>query len=122
MLQNAYFLAKSGFDTAENEPSKVCPIEPSRSIRLAKSREEVPAPRGDPAADRPGHRAPGPRPEPDSRLAGGVPVFDVCGRHRGKAASLAALLDRGLPPAPVLLPRRARHGHRCLAEKNLTLT
>ena len=83
---------------------------------------EVPAPRGDPAADRPGHRAPGPRPEPDSRLAGGVPVFDVCGRHRGKAASLAALLDRGLPPAPVLLPRRASHGHRWLAKKNLTLT
>ena len=29
-LSNAYFLAKFGFDTAENEPSKVCPIEPSR--------------------------------------------------------------------------------------------
>ena len=24
-------LARIGFDTAENEPSKVCPIEPSRS-------------------------------------------------------------------------------------------
>ena len=24
-LSNAYFLAKFGFDTAENEPSKVCP-------------------------------------------------------------------------------------------------
>ena len=30
-LSNAYLLAKFGFDTAENEPSKVCPIEPSRS-------------------------------------------------------------------------------------------
>ena len=26
-LSNAYFLAKFGFDTAENEPSKACPIE-----------------------------------------------------------------------------------------------
>ena len=25
-LSNAYFLAKSGFDTAENEPCKVCPL------------------------------------------------------------------------------------------------
>ena len=25
-LSNAYFLAKFGFDTAENEPCKVCPI------------------------------------------------------------------------------------------------
>ena len=25
-LSNAYLLAKFGFDTAENEPSKVCPI------------------------------------------------------------------------------------------------
>ena len=25
-LSNAYFLAKFGFDTAENEPSQVCPI------------------------------------------------------------------------------------------------
>ena len=30
-MQNAYFLAKFRFDTAENEPSKVCPIEPSRA-------------------------------------------------------------------------------------------
>ena len=32
MLSNAYFLAKFGFDTAENEPDKVCPLErcPSR--------------------------------------------------------------------------------------------
>ena len=26
-LSNAYLLAKVGFDTAENEPCKVCPIE-----------------------------------------------------------------------------------------------
>ena len=26
MLSNAYFLAKFGFDTAENEPCQVCPI------------------------------------------------------------------------------------------------
>ena len=30
---NAYLLAKLGFDTAENEPFKVCPIEPSRAGR-----------------------------------------------------------------------------------------
>ena len=33
-LSNAYFLAKFGFDTAENEPSKVCPIEPRRVLRV----------------------------------------------------------------------------------------
>ena len=27
-LSNAYFVAKIGFDTAENEPSEICPIEP----------------------------------------------------------------------------------------------
>ena len=30
-LSNAYLLAKFGFDTAENEPCKVCPIERSSS-------------------------------------------------------------------------------------------
>ena len=29
-LSNAYLLAKIGFDTAENEPCKVCPLERSR--------------------------------------------------------------------------------------------
>ena len=33
-LSNAYLLAKFGFDTAENEPSKVCPIEPRRVLRV----------------------------------------------------------------------------------------
>ena len=28
MLKNAYLDAKFGFDTAENEPFEVCPIEP----------------------------------------------------------------------------------------------
>ena len=31
-LSNAYFLAKFGLDTAENEPCQVCPIEPSLSL------------------------------------------------------------------------------------------
>ena len=31
-LSNAYLLAKFGFDTAENEPSQVCPIEQSSSF------------------------------------------------------------------------------------------
>ena len=30
-LSNAYFVAKFGFDTAENEPCKICPIERCRS-------------------------------------------------------------------------------------------
>ena len=33
-LSNAHLLAKFRFDTAENEPSKVCPIEPMRVLRL----------------------------------------------------------------------------------------
>ena len=37
-LSNAYFLAKFRFDAAENEPSKVCPIEPSRSPREVRER------------------------------------------------------------------------------------
>ena len=35
MLSNAYFLAKFRFDTAENEPSKVCRI-PSIQVRAAR--------------------------------------------------------------------------------------
>ena len=31
-LSNAYFLAKFGLGTAENEPSKVCPIERPRTL------------------------------------------------------------------------------------------
>ena len=36
-LSNAYLvvLAKFGFDTAENEPSKVCPIEPNPTINIS---------------------------------------------------------------------------------------
>ena len=34
-LSNAYFLAKVGFDTAENEPSKVGPIEPNPTINIS---------------------------------------------------------------------------------------
>ena len=37
-LSNAYFLAKFGFDTAENEPCKVCPLCAYRSPRCAESR------------------------------------------------------------------------------------
>ena len=34
-FSNAYFLAKFRFDTAENEPSKVCPIEPNPTINIS---------------------------------------------------------------------------------------
>ena len=34
-LSNAYFLAKFGFDTAENEPFQVCPLSAYRSPRFA---------------------------------------------------------------------------------------
>ena len=33
-LSNEYLLAKFGFDTAENEPCKVCPLSAYRSPRL----------------------------------------------------------------------------------------
>ena len=33
-LSNAYFLAKFGFDTAENEPFQVCPLSAYRSPRF----------------------------------------------------------------------------------------
>ena len=32
-LSNAYFLANFGFDTADNEPCKVCPLSAYRSVR-----------------------------------------------------------------------------------------
>ena len=51
-LSNAYLLAKFGFDTAENEPCKVCPIDAAArdhlrpdarvSEVLARSREDDP--------------------------------------------------------------------------------
>ena len=34
-LSNEYLLAKIGFDTAENEPCKVCPLSAHRSLRSA---------------------------------------------------------------------------------------
>ena len=46
-LSNAYLVAKFGFDTAENEPSKVGPI-------LHISQDEAPPFAGLPAAARPG--------------------------------------------------------------------
>ena len=40
-LSNAYFLAKCGFDTAENEPCKVCPLYVYRSPRWLTTRGGV---------------------------------------------------------------------------------
>ena len=37
-LANAYLLAEFGFETAENEPSKVCPLSAYRSPRSSRSR------------------------------------------------------------------------------------
>ena len=37
-LSNAYFLAKFGFDTAENEPCQVCPIETLHRARPCQHR------------------------------------------------------------------------------------
>ena len=34
-LSNAYFVAKFGFDTTDNEPCKVCPLSAYRSPRYA---------------------------------------------------------------------------------------
>ena len=39
-LSNAYFVAKFGFDTAENEPCKVCPLSAYRSPRLDKEHKK----------------------------------------------------------------------------------
>ena len=36
-LSNEYLLAKFGFDTAENEPCKVCPLSAYRSPRFDKN-------------------------------------------------------------------------------------
>ena len=40
-LSNAYFLAKFGFDTEENEPCQVCPLSAYRSPRYPKSSIDV---------------------------------------------------------------------------------
>ena len=42
-LSNAYFLAKFGFDTEENEPCQVCPLSPVQSRRLAPPAAPPPA-------------------------------------------------------------------------------
>ena len=38
-LSNEYLLAKFGFDTAENEPCKVCPLSVYRSPRLGRRKQ-----------------------------------------------------------------------------------
>ena len=48
-LSNEYLLAKVGFDTAENEPCQVCPIEPSKPLAYRQARlleQQRRAPRG----------------------------------------------------------------------------
>ena len=42
-LSNEYLLAKFGFDTAENEPCKVCPLSAYRSPRYANMQRYVAA-------------------------------------------------------------------------------
>ena len=42
-LSNAYFLAKFGFDTAENEPFQVCPLSAYRSPRSMGSSKDLAA-------------------------------------------------------------------------------
>ena len=44
-LSNEYLLAKFGFDTAENEPCKVCPLSTYRSPRfvLLEAKDLMPA-------------------------------------------------------------------------------
>ena len=42
-LSNEYLLAKFGFDTAENEPCKVCPLSAYRSARCVHRRREFPS-------------------------------------------------------------------------------
>ena len=73
-LSNAYFLSTFGVDAAENEPSKVCPIEPSsrmrdrvpEEVRLDRERDERPEGRHD---DDDGDGREG---EADQRLGGGA--------------------------------------------------
>ena len=40
-LSNAYLLAKFGFDTAENEPCQICPIEPCQNLLSSQAAFEV---------------------------------------------------------------------------------
>ena len=40
-LSDAYFLAKFGFDTIDNEPCKVCPLSAYRYPRLSRLRERT---------------------------------------------------------------------------------
>ena len=54
-LSNEYLVAKIGVDTAENEPSKVCPLSVYRSPRFPK---EYAAPAAPVAVDEAGKRIP----------------------------------------------------------------
>ena len=60
-LSNAYLLAKFRFDTAEIEPSKVCPIEPAIRIgpRARRPARDARAQRGARPVPRVAHRDPG---------------------------------------------------------------
>ena len=90
-LSNAYLLAKFGFDTAENEPCKVCPLSVYISPRwVVRGQEEARgydhAPDAVPGAGqaRAGEAAAG----HDSRRAPGVWEDDACARHhQGERAS-----------------------------------
>ena len=93
MLSNAYFLAKFGFDTAENEPSKVWRIPSSATghtesafadLETAEVRAErrgLPEPRGGARRD---HEGEGPRvasrggPADSWRGSAGSPNFANC--------------------------------------------
>ena len=50
-LSNAYFLAKFGLDTAENEPCQVCPTEPFPAGHDGESRQSHKSRRGSVAVE-----------------------------------------------------------------------
>ena len=89
-LSNEYLFAKFGFDTAENEPCKVCPLSAYRSPRY-------PAPRGH-SEDSP-RRATEPS-APPQRPRSAMP------RARSAGRTPAQRNARGSPPRPASAPPR----------------
>ena len=133
-LSKAYLLAKFGFDTAENEPSRVCRIPGQQSWLQLEPRRRLPEWRTEPAGP---ERA---RPPPSSRrgaaacsdtargtLEQGRAQFTVgsyflCGAQHGLAgARFSSPLPKSLGKLPPSFPRAADSVADHIAVSSVTL-
>ena len=124
-LSNAYFLAKFGLDTAENEPCQVCPTEQCKG-RLRETALSTPGP-GRRAAQRP---APGrpvraaavdlPRRTGHADLRGDAQAFSISARDRRAAAAEDGKREEPKRPGtPWLIPQSVAAGRPAVAARGV---